>query len=210
LAVRVTGTVVVGFVLLTLTAGATRGLAVDTPPRPPPGTIAVVSKVPLSLGRITSREFHRALVQTAAADGFRRPPDPQSKKFKGLEHIALTSSLEMVWTEGQAAAMGISFSPQEVSRNVDWIKRHNFHSEAEYRKFLREARYTPRDVNERVRLQMLAGAILERVEKGRHPHKALDDFIHLFRSRWRARTVCAKGYIASKYCSNGASLTPSR
>jgi hypothetical protein len=90
------------------------------------------------------------------------------------------------------------------------IKEESFKDGAEFRRFLRGARYTRRDVNERVEIQMLStrlGSLLSRRIGGETSSKseeqrAIKEFVAEFNERWRGRTVCAPDY-ANGRCSNG-------
>jgi hypothetical protein len=165
---------------------------------------AVVSDVPQALGKVTSHEIQRAVAQVAAPD-----PAPRrgSARYEGLENVAMKSSLEVIWIQGQAAEMGIRVSAGEISREVAKLKRQNFHSNAEYRRFLRRSHYSPHDVYERVKVQIIATRIQERVlSKVEYPGQqehVLDEWVTTFHKRWRARTVCAAGHVVASHCSNG-------
>jgi hypothetical protein len=168
-------------------------------------TVAIVSHVPVELGTITKIELRRALVQRAAQQGYRSTPKPGGKRHAALEKAALGEQLDIVWISGQAAEMGISVTPRQVSRELAAIKRQNFKNEAEYRRFLRRMHYTQQDVNTRVELQMLSAMIQERVAGGKSNAgrlKALERFVAAYAKRWRARTVCAEEYATDR-CSNG-------
>jgi hypothetical protein len=169
----------------------------------PDEVVAVVSHVPPALGRVTSGEFHRALAQAAAP---RRAPRPGSARYERVEHAAIDSSLESIWIQGQAAEMGIKASAGEVSRELAKLKRQNFDGQADYRRFLKRFHYTPRDVNERVKIQILATKIQERllskVEYPGQEDQVLEEFAAAFRKRWRARTICATAHIVGGRCSN--------
>ncbi len=114
--------------------------------------------------------------------------------------------LEFVWIKGQAAEMNILVTRSRVLHELARIKKQNFENEADYRKFLREMRYTRRDVYERVKLQLLAARIQETIAEGAgsesDEQKAFDEFVAEFNERWRGRTVCAPGYVTD-HCSNG-------
>ena len=88
--------------------------AVQAPDQLPDTVVAVVSHVPQALGRLTSREFQRALAQVAAPH---RAPRPGSGEYERLKRVALESRLELIWIQGQAAEMGIKVSTAEVSRS---------------------------------------------------------------------------------------------
>ena len=116
--------------------------------------------------------------------------------------------LDENWIEGQGAEMGIIVTSREVAVQFARIKRQNFKSAAEYRRFLKQSHLTQRDVNEDVRLQILSTAIQEQVVKGIKGEKAREraftSFVNKYAKRWRERTVCAPEYVFSR-CSNSPS-----
>jgi len=111
---------------------------------------------------------------------------------------------------GQAAEWGISVTHKQVSREVALIKQESFKNSAEYRRFLKETRYTRRDVNERVEVQMLStrlqGLLSKRIDgetsSRSEERRAFKEFVDEFIEKWRGRTVCAPDYATSR-CSNG-------
>jgi hypothetical protein len=128
---------------------------------------------------------------------------PANVVAERLKEEALGERLNAVWIEGQAALMGIDVSARQVARELARIKEANFKSEREYHAFLRASRFTQRDVDERVRLQLLANRIQERVARQAtgSVQAAFKRFVEEFRKRWKARTVCAPRFVTS-LCSN--------
>lgn len=181
-------------------AGSGNALGSDVLPAAndlPRNTFVVVSHVPVGLGRITKHEFQRALSQAAAQNFRKHPPQPGDNGYRQLQNFAVGTLLDSVWLQGQAAEMGITVTPQQVSREVEKLRRENFKDIADYRRFLKHARFSPRDVNEKVKLQLLSNQIQRRV-----PSSALKQFVNDYEMRWRARTICAPGYAIPR-CSNG-------
>jgi len=185
---------------------ATGSAALPSAEQLAPSVAARVSDVPKGLGTITRAEFRRALAQAAAADGRRRVPRHSSRGYGKLARTAVDALLEGVWIKGQAAEMHIAVTRKQVLRKLVSLKRESFKSAAEYRKFLREARYTRRDVHERVELQLLSARIQRRIEKRirskSEEQKVFREFVAQFTQKWRARTVCAPAYVTSR-CTNG-------
>jgi SurA N-terminal domain len=182
-------------------------IAVAPPPvELPANTIAIVADVRAGHSVTVSKaDFHHALVQAAVQDGRKAPPKRGEGGFAKLERRAIGELLDSVWIGGQAAEMGIGVRPREVRRQLAAIKQEAFKSGAEYRRFLRQAHYTRRDVLERVETQILSAKIQERVAAGIRSEAALQKafakFVAEYSARWRARTVCAPGYVIER-CSN--------
>jgi hypothetical protein len=188
-------------------AGASAiGSTLPTPEELPANMVAVVSHVPVGIGRITKAEFRRALVQGAAMAGRDSVPQPGRSGYGKLRDAAIAELLDMVWIKGQAAEMGIAVTRRQVATELAQIKKDNFKTGAEYRRFLKQSHFTRRDVDERVELQLLSTQIQERVIRGfrgpRAIQKAFQEFVDAYMKRWRARTVCAPEYAIER-CSNG-------
>jgi hypothetical protein len=176
----------------------------------PTNVVAIVARVPDRGGEgggiVTKKEFHRALLQAAAQKGLKNVPEPGRDGYGKLEDTAMGELLDDSWIRGQAAEMGIGVRPREVARETEKLKRQAFRSGAQYRRFLREAHYTRRDVRERVEIQLLVERIQERVVAGidseAGAQKAFTKFVSEYEVRWKARTVCAPGFVIDR-CSNG-------
>jgi hypothetical protein len=186
---------------------------IPVPPPPtelPTNVVAIVARVPDRGGEgggvTTKKEFHRALVQVAAQRGLRSVPEPGRNGYGKLKDTAMGELLDDSWIRGQAAEMGIGVNPREVARELERLKRQVFKNGAEYRRFLREAHYTRRDVNERVEIQLFSERIQERIVAGIDSEagmqKAFTKFVSEYEVRWRSRTVCAPDYVIDR-CSNG-------
>jgi hypothetical protein len=101
--------------------------------------------------------------------------------------------------------MGIGVRPRQVARLLALLKQQAFKNEAQYRRFLKEAHYTKRDLVERLEVQILAEHITAAIAPGlseKATQKAFSKFIAEYETRWRSRTVCAPGYV-TELCSNG-------
>jgi hypothetical protein len=194
---------------------------ISTPPPPrdlPANVVAIVAQVPDHGGEgggiMTKKEFHRALVQAAAQKELKTVPGPGRNGYGKLQDTAMGELLDDSWVRGQAAEMGIGLRPRGVTRELARLKKQAFKNGAQYRRFLREAHFTRRDVRDRVELQMFVERIQERVMGGfTNEHagqKAFAKFVGEYEERWRARTVCSTGYVTVR-CSNGPTpKTPER
>ncbi|HET6997715.1 MAG TPA: SurA N-terminal domain-containing protein [Solirubrobacterales bacterium] len=203
---RIVSSILVAMSFVLPSAYAAGSTALPSPEELPANTVAVVSEVPLDLGRITQAELQRALVEVAAAAGRDSVPGPGDNGYRGLKDEAFGQRLDFIWIEGQAAMMGIDVSPRRVARELALIKNQSFESGAEYQRYLKEAHFTQRDVRERVRVQLLTTRIQNRVERrgggGLAGFKAFKQFVDAYAERWRARTVCTPEYVTDR-CSNG-------
>jgi hypothetical protein len=187
---------------------------IPAPPPPPEAlpanVVAIVAQVPDRKGErggvTTAGEFDHALDQAAAQHGRRVAPGPKGDGYRKLKNQAIGELLDDSWIRGQAAEMGIGVKPREVTRTLALLKRQAFKNGAQYRRFLKEAHYTRRDILDRVEIQLLSERIQERIAAGLGSEaaiqKAFDRFVAEYTERWRSRTVCAPEYVTER-CSNG-------
>ena len=197
--------------LVVLGNGSAVGSTVLPDPDELPTTmVAVVPAVPGPRGRITKGEFQHALLLEAVSAGHRSAPRAGGAGYKKSKVVALKSLLEGAWIVGLATEWGISVTHAQVSREVAKVREESFKDGAEFRRFLREARYTRRDVNERVEIQMLSARLQwhlsrrtrKETSSKSEEQRAFEEFVVEFQERWRGRTVCAPDYAIS-LCSNG-------
>jgi parvulin-like peptidyl-prolyl isomerase len=130
------------------------------------GDVAIVEDVPSDLGTITQADYQKSLVQTASRAGLKALPKPGDKQYEDLKKAALGDLLDSIWIQGEAAEMGISVTPQQISTEFAQIKKQNFKTKAEYAKFLATSHFTQADVDQRVKLQLLSTQIQQQIGKG--------------------------------------------
>jgi parvulin-like peptidyl-prolyl isomerase len=157
--------IVLGAVVILFIAGYAifRGL---THPSVPSGDVAVVQDAPAGLSPISKSEFDRVLLQTAAAQSVKKIPAQGTGQYDQLKQGAMNNLLDAVWIQGEAAEMGIGATPTEVSSLLRQTISQNFHSPAEFEKFRTQSHFTPADIRERIKLQILSNKIQAQVLKG--------------------------------------------
>lgn len=153
----------VSFLLLFVIVAAAEGLG---DPSVSSGDVALVEEAPDGLGNVTQADFDGALVQTAAQSGAKVAPKPGDPQYAELRETALSSLLDMIWIQGEAEEMGIAVTEKEIAEELKKLKDENFKSKAEYEKFLAESKYTPADVNERVKVQIIGTEIQSQITEG--------------------------------------------
>src|SRR5262249_17811855 len=82
-------------------------------------------------------------------------PKPGDEKYEELKNKTLEQIFNAIWVQGEAAEMGISVTPKEVAEELKKLKEKAFKTEQQYKEFLKEAHFTPADVNTRVEDQMI-------------------------------------------------------
>jgi parvulin-like peptidyl-prolyl isomerase len=131
-------------------------------PDVPSGDVAIVEDAPDGLGQISQEEYDRAFEQQVAqAEGLKKAPKPGTKKYEELKTGALKELIEQIWIEGQAEELDITVTDKQVEDELETIIEQNFGSEKNYKKFLKESKFTQEDVDLRVRQQLLVAGIQE-------------------------------------------------
>jgi parvulin-like peptidyl-prolyl isomerase len=149
-----------GILLLALFVGFAIAEGIGDP-SVPSGDVAVVENTPSDIGEISTAKLEHAIELSAAQAGEEKSPNPGDPKYEELKETAMKSTLEGIWIQGLAAEWGIEVTNKEVARELEKVKKESFSSEADFRKFLEEAHYTPDDVDERLRVQILSGELQE-------------------------------------------------
>jgi foldase protein PrsA len=132
-------------------------------PSVPSGDVATVQDVPDELANVSQEEFDHAIEQQAAGAKLKKPPAPGSKKYEELKETALKELLEQVWIRGEAEELGVKITDKQVEEELAKIKKESFPSEAAFKKFLKESKFTTEDVNNIVEVRVLSTAIQEQV-----------------------------------------------
>jgi parvulin-like peptidyl-prolyl isomerase len=117
------------------------------------------------LGLITDAEFECAFERTLAAAGQKKPPKSGTSEYEELQGKALESILETRWIAGLAAERGITVTEKEIQEKLGEIKKKEFKTEANFKKFLKTSHYTTHDVDERVKLGIQGEQIQKEVEE---------------------------------------------
>jgi len=147
------------FVLLFIGFAVAEGL---TGPSVPSGDVAHVSSVPAEIANISEAELKKATVRQATSEGG-KVPKRGSDKFEEFRNKALTELLEGIWLRGEAEELGISVTEKQVEDELAVVKKQNFPTPAAFKKFLKESRFTPEEVNDLLELQILVKEIQEKV-----------------------------------------------
>ncbi len=135
-------------------------------PSIPSGDVALVEGTPGDVGEVSQAEFDHAVELAAVQAGEKKAPKPGDPKYEELKETAMKALFEYIWLQGLAAELGVSVSDKEIAAELKKVKKENFKTEAEFQKFLKESRFTPADVNERVKLQKLSTQLQKTVKEG--------------------------------------------
>ncbi len=156
------GLLVFGVLLLVLFLGfaVAEGLG---DPSIPSGDVALVQDTPGDIGNVSQADYDKALLQTASRAGLREAPKPGDRQYEDVKMAAMGDLLDSVWIQGEASEMGIEVTQKEIDTELASIKRQNFRTEAEFKRFLRDSHFTAEDVNERVKLQLFSTKIQQQI-----------------------------------------------
>lgn len=146
------------FVLLFIGFAVAQGIGA---PSVPAGDVAVVSSVPTELGHVSEEDFEHALEQAAGEAKLKKTPQPGDKKYDEIKEAALGETINSIWLQGEAEAMGITVTDKQVETELEKIKEQSFPTPAAYNKFLKESHFTEEDVDNRVKLSLLSKQIQE-------------------------------------------------
>jgi parvulin-like peptidyl-prolyl isomerase len=153
-------------------------------PSIPSGDVVFVEDAPGDAGEVSKERYDHALELAAAQSGTKKVPKPGDPQYEELQKTALNSLFEAIWLQGLAAEWGIEATEEEIAEELKKIKKESFKSEAEFEKFLDESGYTPADINERVKIQILSKALQAQLkEKAPKPtHSEVEDYYEAAKS----------------------------
>jgi foldase protein PrsA len=135
-------------------------------PSVPGDDVALVQDAPSDLGDVSKADFDRALQQTAARSGVKAVPKPGSAQYEQIKQGAMNDLLDRVWIEGEAKDLGVTATPDEVSKLRQQTVSQNFRSKAEFEQFLKQSHFTAQDIRARIKLQILSNKIQQQVLEG--------------------------------------------
>jgi len=104
---------------------------------------------------------------------------------EALVQQTMSTLIQNVWVEKEAAKQGITASDAEVQRQLAQTKRQSFPSEKAYQRFLKQSGMTPADVLERIKVQVLAAKITRKIQGSSSP--VTDAQIQSYYNRNRAQ-----------------------
>ncbi|HXS46705.1 MAG TPA: peptidyl-prolyl cis-trans isomerase [Solirubrobacterales bacterium] len=151
----------VAFVVLFLIVAIADGIG---DPSVPSGDVALVEGTPGDVGEVTQAKFEHA-VELAAAQGGENTPKPGDPKYEELKETALNSLFESIRIQGLASEWGIVVTEEEIAKELKKVKKETFKTKAEFDEFIKKSHYTPADVNERIKLQILSNELQEQLKE---------------------------------------------
>jgi parvulin-like peptidyl-prolyl isomerase len=155
-------------------------------PSVPSDDVAVVQDAPAGLSPSSKADFDRALQQTAASQSIKKIPAPGSTQYEQLKQGAMNSLLDAVWIQGEAADLGQKASPTEIASLLKQTISQNFHTQAAFEKFRKQAHFTQADIRTRIRLQILSNKIQAKILKGlpKATNSQIEDYYNAAKSQF--------------------------
>jgi parvulin-like peptidyl-prolyl isomerase len=162
-AARRLGLVVFGaaFVVLFVVVALAEGVG---DPSIPSGDVILVENTPGDLGEVSKADLEHTIEITSSQEPGKTAPKPGDPKYDAAREEAEKFLLEGIWIQGLAAEMGVEATDQEVANKLKETKE-GFKSEAEFQKVLKEAHFTPADVDSRLRIELLSEKLQEQLKE---------------------------------------------
>jgi parvulin-like peptidyl-prolyl isomerase len=118
------------------------------------------------LSVVTEEEYKCAFKQLAAGSGLKAPPKPGDEQYEALREGTITTLVENVWIQGLGEEEGITVTPQEVREEEQKLIKKSFEgSQKKFDEFLKTSGYTPQDVNERLKVQVISEKLAKPLEE---------------------------------------------
>lgn len=132
-------------------------------PSVPSGDVALVQGVPDEFAAVSEAAFDHAMEQQVAQAKLKSPPAAGGKRYEEMKEAALGELLDQIWIKGEAEELGIEATPEQVEEKLAEVKKQSFPAKGSYQQFLEESKFTKADVDDRLELQILTGAIQKQV-----------------------------------------------
>lgn len=152
----------IGFVVLFAIVAIAEGIG---DPSVPSGDAALVEDVPGDIGEVSEADVAHAIELAAKQAGEKEAPKPGDPKYEEAKKTAMQSVLEGIWVQGVADEWGIEVTDAEVAKELKKVKKESFKSEAEFQSFLKESGYTPADIDQRLKIQILSAQLQEQLKE---------------------------------------------
>jgi foldase protein PrsA len=122
-------------------------------------------------GAITKDDFNRwfAVVAAQPQPGQKKkakPPAPGTKEYDAVQQQVMSFLVSSKWIEGEAKERGVSATDEEVQRQFKQVKDQSFPNEKAYQRLLKSSGQTEADLLYRVRLDVLANKVREKITAG--------------------------------------------
>jgi parvulin-like peptidyl-prolyl isomerase len=134
-------------------------------PSIPSGDVVLVENTPGDLGEVTEADVEHAIAITSAGAGEKTIPKPGDPKYDETKESAINFILEGIWIQGLAAEWGFEATDAEIAKKLKEVRKESFKSEAEFQNFLKESHYTPADINDRLKIQILSEKLQEQLKE---------------------------------------------
>jgi parvulin-like peptidyl-prolyl isomerase len=135
-------------------------------PSVPSGDVVHVSDVPDEFATVSEEKLDRSIARLNTG---KKPAEPGSKKYEELQTEAMTELIEGIWLRGQGEQFGLTVTDKQIEDELETVKEQNFPTPAAFKKFLKDSKFTPEEVNGLIELQILSRDIQELVNSQAPP-----------------------------------------
>jgi foldase protein PrsA len=109
--------------------------------------------------------------QSKPAKGQPKPTDASllaqcKAQDQQIQQQTMSTLIQSAWVEGEAKKQGVSVTSAAVQQQLVQTKKQSFPTPAAYEKFLKTSGMSPADVLDRVRVQLLAQRITQKIQSG--------------------------------------------
>jgi parvulin-like peptidyl-prolyl isomerase len=119
------------------------------------------------LGVVANSEYDCAFLQTAAGLQLKKPPKPSDSQYKEVKEKTMEAILGSRWITGLATERGVSVTAKEIQEKLEEIKKQEFKTEANFKKFMKTSHYSSHEIEERIKQLLLTEKIQK--ELGENP-----------------------------------------
>ncbi len=122
-------------------------------------------------GDISKDEFNRwfTIIASQPQPGQKKkaaPPKEGTKEYDTIKQQVMSFLVSSKWIEGEAKSRGVSATPEEVQRQFKQVKDQSFPNEKAYQRLLKRSGQTEQDLLFRVKSDVLANKVREKVTAG--------------------------------------------
>ena len=143
-------------------------------PSVPSGDVVLVQDSPA--GHISQQDYQDALAQAAASSQLKSVPPESSPQFDQLKSTAVGNLVLGAWVQGEAQERGITVSDSQVNDQLNTFRQQNgLKTQQQFEQALKQAKFTPEEAKEQIRLQLLSTQIQRAVLPSKPPTVSDDE-----------------------------------
>jgi hypothetical protein len=153
------GLILSGVVFVVLFVGVGLAVGIGSNANLPAGDVVIVEGAPPRLAEVTRAEFDQDMRQQAALAGLGSDFGPGDPGYEQLKKESLSLLISAVWMESEAIRRGVPVTSRQVDERLTPSEE----------KILREAHFTPKTMDERMRWMLAGDNILKELDESVPP-----------------------------------------